>query len=114
MVGTYGNGVIRMNMATGAQQIFQTDGMVSGSNAYCIYRDRKNGCGRLRWMEPTFSMKAAEVLAKSSRSSRLPSISREDPQGNVWFATQEAACGAWTRIMPGNSINMLRMILLRW
>lgn len=33
-VGTYGNGVIRMNMATGAQQVFYTDGMVSGSNAY--------------------------------------------------------------------------------
>lgn len=29
-VGTYGNGVIRMNMATGVQQVFYTDGKVSG------------------------------------------------------------------------------------
>lgn len=92
-VGTYGNGVIRMNMATGAQQIFQTDGMVSGSNAYCIYRDRKN---RL-WAA---SMDGASLFDESQQKFRkiksfksLTIDIKEDPQGNVWFATQGG--GLW-------------------
>ena len=92
-VGTYGNGVIRMNMATGAQQIFQTDGMASGSNAYCIYRDRKN---RL-WAA---SMDGASLFDESQQKFRkiksfksLTIDIKEDPQGNVWFATQGG--GLW-------------------
>lgn len=92
-VGTYGNGVIRMNMATGAQQIFQTDGMVSGSNAYCIYRDRKN---RL-WAA---SMDGASLFDEGQQKFRriksfksLTIDIKEDPQGNVWFATQGG--GLW-------------------
>lgn len=92
-VGTYGNGVIRMNMATGAQQIFQTDGMASGSNAYCIYRDRKN---RL-WAA---SMDGASLFDESQQKFRkiksfksLTIDIKGDPQGNVWFATQGG--GLW-------------------
>ena len=92
-VGTYGNGVIRMNMATGAQQIFQTDGMASGSNAYCIYRDRKN---RL-WAA---SMDGASLFDEGQQKFRriksfksLTIDIKEDPQGNVWFATQGG--GLW-------------------
>lgn len=92
-VGTYGNGVIRMNMATGAQQIFQTDGMASGSNAYCIYRDRKN---RL-WAA---SMDGANLFDEGQQKFRriksfksLTIDIKEDPQGNVWFATQGG--GLW-------------------
>lgn len=92
-VGTYGNGVIRMNMATGAQQIFQTDGMASGSNAYCIYRDRKN---RL-WAA---SMDGASLFDEGQQKFRriksfksLTIDIKEDSQGNVWFATQGG--GLW-------------------
>ena len=46
------------------------------------------------------------VSAKSSRSSRLPLISRKILRVTYGLLLREAACGAWTRIMPGNSINM--------
>ena len=92
-VGTYGNGVIRMNMATGAQQIFQTDGMASGSNAYCIYRDRKN---RLWAASMDGASLFDEVQQKFSKIKSFKSLTidiKEDPQGNVWFATQGG--GLW-------------------
>ena len=92
-VGTYGNGVIRMNMATGAQQVFLTDGMASGGNAYCIYRDRKK---RL-WAA---SMDGANLFdAGQQKFSKIKSFKsltidiKEDSQGNVWFATQGG--GLW-------------------
>ena len=82
-----------MNMATGAQQNFQTDGKVSGSNAYCIYRDRKN---RL-WAA---SMDGASLFDEGQQKFRriksfksLTIDIKEDPQGNVWFATQGG--GLW-------------------
>lgn len=92
-VGTYGNGVIRMNMATGAQQIFQTDGMVSGSNAYCIYRDRKNRLWAATMDGANLFDEGQQKFSKIKSFKSLTIDIKEDPQGNVWFATQGG--GLW-------------------
>ena len=87
-VGTYGNGVIRMNMATGAQQIFQTDGMASGSNAYCIYRDRKKRLWAASMDGASLFDEGQQKFSKIKLFKSLTIDIKEDPQGNVWFATQ--------------------------
>lgn len=92
-VGTYGNGVIRMNMATGAQQIFQTDGMVSGSNAYCIYRDRKNRLWAATMDGANLFDEGQQKFSKIKSFKSLTIDIKEDSQGNVWFATQGG--GLW-------------------
>lgn len=92
-VGTYGNGVIRMNMATGAQQIFQTDGMVSGSNAYCIYRDRKNRLWAASMDGASLFDEGQQKFSKIKSFKSLTIDIKEDPLGNVWFATQGG--GLW-------------------
>ena len=92
-VGTYGNGVIRMNMATGAQLIFQTDGMASGSNAYCIYRDRKNRLWAASMDGASLFDEGQQKFSKIKSFKSLTIDIKEDPQGNVWFATQGG--GLW-------------------
>lgn len=92
-VGTYGNGVIRINMATGAQQIFQTDGMASGSNAYCIYRDRKNRLWAASMDGASLFDEGQQKFSKIKSFKSLTIDIKEDSQGNVWFATQGG--GLW-------------------
>lgn len=92
-VGTYGNGVIRMNMATGAQQVFQTDGMASGGNAYCIYRDRKKRLWAATMDGANLFDEGQQKFSKIKSFKSLTIDIKEDPQGNVWFATQGG--GLW-------------------
>lgn len=92
-VGTYGNGVIRMNMATGAQQVFYTDGKVSGSNAYCIYRDRKKRLWAATMDGANLFDEGQQKFCKIKSFKSLTIDIKEDPQGNVWFATQGG--GLW-------------------
>ena len=92
-VGTYGNGVIRMNMATGAQQVFLTDGMASGGNAYCIYRDRKKRLWAATMDGANLFDEGQQKFSKIKSFKSLTIDMKEDPQGNVWFATQGG--GLW-------------------
>lgn len=87
-VGTYGNGVIRMNMATGVQQVFYTDGKVSGSNAYCIYRDRKKRLWAATMDGANLFDEGQQKFSKIKSFKSLTIDIKEDSQGNVWFATQ--------------------------
>lgn len=92
-VGTYGRGIIRMNMATGAQTPVRMDSYVLNSSCYYFFRDRKH---RL-WAT---SMLGAFVLDNQKQEFRrvklfnsLTMDMEEDRQGNLWFATQEN--GLW-------------------
>ena len=92
-VGTYGRGIIRMNMATGAQTPVRMDSYALNSSCYYFYRDRKH---RL-WAT---SMLGAFVLDDQKQEFRrvklfnsLTMDMEEDRQGNLWFATQEN--GLW-------------------
>lgn len=92
-VGTYGNGVIRMNMTTGVQQVFLTDGMASGGNAYCIYRDRKKRLWAATMDGANLFDEGQQKFSKIKSFKSLTIDMKEDPQGNVWFATQGG--GLW-------------------
>lgn len=92
-VGTYGRGIIRMNMATGAQTPVRMDSYALNSSCYYFFRDRKK---RL-WAT---SMLGAFVLDNQKQEFRrvklfnsLTMDMEEDRQGNLWFATQEN--GLW-------------------
>ena len=92
-VGTYGRGIIRMNMATGAQTPVRMDSYALNSSCYYFFCDRKK---RL-WAT---SMLGAFVLDDQKQEFRkvklfnsLTMDMEEDRQGNLWFATQEN--GLW-------------------
>ena len=92
-VGTYGRGIIRMNMATGAQTPVRMDSYVLNSSCYYFFRDRKH---RL-WAT---SMLGAFLLDDQKQEFRRVKLfngltidMEEDRQGNLWFATQEN--GLW-------------------
>ena len=92
-VGTYGRGIIRMNMATGAQTPVRMDSYVSSSSCYYFFRDRK----RRLWAT---SMLGAFLLDDQKQEFRRVKLfngltidMEEDRQGNLWFATQEN--GLW-------------------
>ena len=92
-VGTYGRGIIRMNMATGAQTPVRMDSYVLNSSCYYFFRDRK----RRLWAT---SMLGAFLLDDQKQEFRRVKLfngltidMEEDRQGNLWFATQEN--GLW-------------------
>ncbi len=92
-VGTYGRGIIRMNMATGALTPVRMDSYALNSSCYYFFRDRKH---RL-WAT---SMLGVFVLDNQKQEFRrvklfnsLTMDMEEDRQGNLWFATQEN--GLW-------------------
>ena len=92
-VGTYGRGIIRMNMATGAQTPVKMDSYVLNSSCYYFFRDRK----RRLWAT---SMLGAFLLDDQKQEFRRVKLfngltidMEEDRQGNLWFATQEN--GLW-------------------
>ncbi len=102
-VGTYGNGVVRMNLATGALKTYHLDGKQFSSSCYCIFRDSKH---RL-WAT---SMESANVfdeqsgqfkVVKSFKSLALDVF--EDSNGNVWFSTQGQ--GLWRLSSKYTSLN---------
>ncbi len=99
-VGTYGSGIIKMNIATGAQQVYQLDGRTSGSSSYCLYRDSKHRLWATS-MDGAYVLDEATGAFKQVKSFKSLTIDiTEDGKGNVWFATQGS--GLW-RLHPNNT-----------
>ncbi len=92
-VGTYGNGIIKLNTATGAQQRYEVDGNRSGTSCYCIFRDSKHRLWATSMDGANLfdEQKQQFVQVKSFKS--LTIDIDEDGQGNIWFATQGS--GLW-------------------
>ena len=96
-VGTYANGLIRMNPSSGSQQVFQLDSRKAGSCCYEIFRDGQ----RRLWAT---SMTKVNLWNGEQQTFRvvkdLGSLTidvKEDKQGNVWFATQSAGLWCYTK-----------------
>lgn len=96
-VGTYGNGIIRMNTATGEAKTYLLDGERRATSCYALARDSR---GRL-WATSMDNANVYDAKADAFRSvkdfGRLTVDIQEDRQGNVWFATQGG--GLW-RLSP--------------
>ena len=105
-IGTYGNGLIKMNLSTGAMKVYHLDGNHASSSCYCIFRDSKH---RL-WAT---SMEGANVLDEQSGEFKVVKSFKsltidinEDRSGNVWFATQGQ--GLWrfsAKVAAGNLLS---------
>ena len=102
--GTYGNGVVRMNLTSGALKTYHLDGRRFSSSCYCIFRDSKH---RL-WAT---SMDGVNVFDEQSGQFRVVKSFKsltidifEDTGGNVWFSTQGK--GLWR--LSGKSSSLLR------
>lgn len=131
-VGTYGDGVVRLDIPSGNIKTFHLDGEKDYSSCYCFFRDSEH---RL-WAT---SMEGANVFDEQAQAFRFVKSLKslgvaivEDTQGNVWFGTQgnglwcyrdkgmgvSASSGAWKHYMPiegdttsvpSNGINCIRL-----
>ena len=96
-VGTYGDGIRKLNLASGATQTYQLNNQLGASSCYCLFRDSK---GRL-WAT---SMDAIHLLDTATGKFKIVKMIKslaidifEDRQHNLWFSTQGG--GLW-RLMP--------------
>lgn len=87
-VGTYGNGIIQMNMLTGAMQYYTTDLRPEGGNCYNLFRDSKHRlwAASLERVNLWNDEKQAFLPVGPIKSCAIDI--EEDAYGNVWFATQ--------------------------
>lgn len=102
LIGTYGQGILRMNTLTGAVSTV----VGAPASVYSLYRDSR---GRL-WVGAIDGVFQADLTKGSFRRMQttrsLTSDIMEDQKGNVWFATQEDGLsrydrqGRWCRYLP--------------
>ena len=92
-VGTYGNGIIKLNTATGAQQRYEVDGNRSGTSCYCIFRDSKRRLWATSMESANLFDEQKQQFVKVKSFKSLTIDIDEDGQGNIWFATQGS--GLW-------------------
>ena len=92
-VGTYGRGIIRMNMATGAQTPVRMDSYAFNSSCYYFFRDRKHRLWATSMLGAFLLDDQRQEFRRVKFFNSLTMDMEEDRQGNLWFATQEN--GLW-------------------
>lgn len=92
-VGTYGAGLLRMDMGSGSVQSYQLDNAASGSSCYCIYRDSQNRLWATSMEGVNLYNEKKNCFEKVRSLKGLTIDINEDSRGDVWFATQGA--GLW-------------------
>jgi len=92
-VGTYANGLVRMNVGSGSQQVFQLDGKETGSSCYEIFRDSQNRLWATSMAQVNLWDDKKQIFRVVKDFNSLTIDVKEDKYGNVWFATQGA--GLW-------------------
>ena len=92
-VGTYGRGIIRMNMATGAQTPVRMDSYAFNSSCYYFFRDRKKRLWATSMLGAFLLDDQRQEFRRVKFFNSLTMDMEEDRQGNLWFATQEN--GLW-------------------
>ena len=92
-VGTYGRGIIRMNMATGAQTPVRMDSYAFNSSCYYFFRDRKHRLWATSMLGAFLLDDQRQEFRRVKLFNSLTIDMEEDRQGNLWFATLEN--GLW-------------------
>lgn len=120
--GTYGSGLIRLDVKTGASKTFALDGSLSAS-CYALLRDSK---GRLWAASMTSANLFDEAEGQFHPVKDFQSMTvdiEEDREGNIWFATQGGGLwrlslsGEWMQFVstpgvddfPSNQVNCVRI-----
>lgn len=96
-VGTYGNGILCMNTATGATRTFELDGLRSKTNCYCIMRDSHGRLWAASMNNINLYNQQEGVFRVAKRLGSMTIDIEEDHKGDVWFATQG---GGLMRLSP--------------
>ncbi len=92
-IGTYGNGVIQMNMSKGTLQPCQMEKSSKSSSCYCLFRDSKHRLWATSMSGACLLGANTNVFRQVKAFNSLTIDINEDKQGNVWFATQKN--GLW-------------------
>lgn len=92
-VGTYSNGVVKLNTQTGAMQSYQLDGRASLSNCYCLFRDSKKRLWATSMDGINLFDNKRGLFQQVKNIHSLTIDIYEDRRGGLWFATQGE--GAW-------------------
>ena len=87
-VGTYGNGLFKMSISTGALQSYTTDGKPEGGSCYCLFRDSKHRLWASSLEKVNLWDENAQTFLPVGPIKGCAIDIDEDKQGNVWFATQ--------------------------
>jgi signal transduction histidine kinase/ligand-binding sensor domain-containing protein/DNA-binding response OmpR family regulator len=86
-IGTYSNGVIRLNTTTGSQRVYTEIDGVDGRSSYAIHKDRQ---GRL-WVGTMESICLYDAhtdhFVPLFRTGAMIIDIDEDAMGNIWFST---------------------------
>ena len=92
-IGTYGNGLIRLNTATGATKSYVIDGKQKSGNCYAVMRDCRGRLWATSMENVSLYDPATDAFRIVRRFNSLTVDIQEDHAGNMWFATQGA--GLW-------------------
>lgn len=96
-LGTYASGIVRMNIATGAQQTFQMDGQGAGTSCYSLFRDSQQRLWATSMDGAALFDEGKQVFRTLKSFKSLTVDISEDGRGNVWFATQGAGLWCYTK-----------------
>lgn len=121
-VGTYGNGLVRLNTSTGETKAYMLDGKLKSSNCYAVMRDRQGRLWATSMENVSLYHPVADAFCLVKRLHSLTVDIEEDHSGNLWFATQGAGVwklsrkGQWKQYLhhadtasPGsNTVNCIR------
>lgn len=87
-IGTYGNGIFRMSLSSGALKPFPAaDEALSGS-CYCLFRDGKRQLWATSMSGACMLDEQKQIFKKMKSFNSLTIDIKEDKKGNIWFATQ--------------------------
>ena len=96
-VGTYANGLIRLNISSGFQQVFQLDGKMAGSSCYEIFHDGKHRLWATSMTKVNLWDDKKQIFRPVKDFKSLTIDAKEDKYGNVWFATQSTGLWCYTK-----------------
>lgn len=121
-VGTYGNGLMRMNTDDGSIRVYALDGQKNASSCYAVMRDSKGRLWAASMDNANIYDSSKDVFRIARHFGSLTVDIEQDAKGNIWFATQGGglwrltAKGQWKHYVsstrattiPSNQVNGIR------
>ena len=87
-IGTYTNGIVRLDKSTGAMKKYTQQQGLYGSSSYAIYKDHKGNIWAATMEGINIYDSATDTFRKICLTEGLAIDIKEDKKGFMWFATQ--------------------------